>query len=466
MLKKGGQKPKSFDYDILCLGSGAGGGTAAILSARAGFKTGLVEGSELPGGQSPSLTCIPYNALLQFVSTLETVQRCAYYGINIGRLNVNWSKVQDFKKTCVDQTGINQSRESFRKNEVEIIDGYAQFIDPWKIAVNRRNVSAKKFIIATGSQPKIPEIEGLDQIDFLTYQTALDLATVPKSVFVIGGGETGCTLAEIFNACGSHVYLLDSQDCLLSREDAQVGQVEAEILKNKGVSLYLSAEIINLKEGEQKQTTVTFNYRGERKQISAEQIIVATGASPNTALNLSTAGVDFDDQGIKTNQYLQSSMSHIYAIGDVLGSPGRTPAGNYQAQVVVHNLSQGRQKNKLANPDHWLRYLALSPPLAACGMTEKELQQKKIDYRKALTPIHDLTISGLSQQKAGFIKVLCNPQGHLLGASAVMPQAAEIMTYLSLALEKNLTVADLKNHLKAFPTWSEAINLVCQKIMR
>ena len=422
-----GRKPTSFDYDIICIGSGSGGGLSALLAARAGYRVALVEAQETLGGNSPTKTCIPYNTLLQFVKTLETVQRSAYYGINIGRLNVSWQKVLDFKESCIQQTGVYQSSAAFTKSGVEVVTGLAQFVDPWTINVGERKLTSRRFIIASGSSPFIPRIEGLKGLDFATYQTALDFKTLPKSVFIIGGGETGCALAEFFNACNTQVYLAERSDQLLNREDLEVGQVEAEILKNKGVSLYLEASITSLSENKQKQKVVHFKYRDEEKKIAAEQIILATGLQPNTDLNLPSAGVEFDQEGIKVNRYLESSMAHILAIGDVLGPPQRTPAVNHQARSIIHNLEQKRRRDKLQfDGSLFTRYLALSPAIAACGLTEKELLQQKVSYHRGLVPIHKVTCSYLTQQKAGFVKLLSTPHGHLLGASMIIPHAPKL----------------------------------------
>ena len=462
----GGNKPKSFNYDLICLGSGSGGGLSALLAARAGYRVALVEGQETLGGSSPTKTCIPFNALLQFVKTLETVQRSAYYGINIGRLNISWQKVLKFKEDCIKQTGAFESQAVFEKNGVEIISGFAQFTNPWTITVNRRNLTAKRFIIATGGKPHVPNVSGISKVDFATYKTALDFESLPKSVFIIGAGETGCALAEFFNACNSQVYLADESSHLLKSEDLEVSQIEAEILKNKGVSLYLESQIMTLAENSQKQKVVAFSHQGERKEMAAEKIILAAGVRPNFDLNLPAAGVEFDEKGIKVNSYLESSMAHIQAIGDVVDLPKRTPAVNQQARLIVHNLGQRRQKNKLRlNPKMYTRYLALSPEVAACGLTEKELLQQKTNYRRGLVPIHKATCSYLTQQRAGFLKLLSAADGRLLGASMIIPHAGEIVSELSLALRHNLTVADLKNNLKAFPTWSEILNLACQKML-
>lgn len=457
------KKPASFDYDLICIGSGSAGGSAAVLAAQAGLKVALIEGGHL-GGDSARFSCIPVNACLQTVKSLEAVNRAPLFGLSPGRLKINWRQIMNYKDECVRQTGVLQSEETFRKAGIDVLKGFAKFIDPWTISLNRRPLKALNILIASGSKDVVPEIKGLNSAQYLTYKEVLNLPSLPTSVFIIGGGMTGCALAEILNACGSRVYLAEKRDRLLNDEDSEIGQVEAEILKNKGVNLLLNCQISQVKNKEGQQKEVVIAVEGATKNILIDQVIVACGRQPQTDLGLPDAGIAFNkDSGIAVNKYLETNLPHIYAVGDAVGHIISSRIAHYHSRLALHNMMQTKNKTKMPlNYQTFVRHLALSPEIAACGPTEQELLSRQTPYKKTISPLHQTTRSQLSRQRAGFVKILTTPRGIVLGGSIIAPNAGDMIYQLSLALQARLSVTDLKNNLKAFPTWSEALSAACQ----
>ena len=456
--------PIQFDFDLICIGSGSGGGSAAVMAARNKKKVALIEGSVF-GGESPNYSCIPINACLQAVKNFETAKNSFEIGIDTGRVNLDWERAMSFKNRCIKDTGVLESETVFEKCGVNLLNGYAKFIDPWTLSVNRRQITAAKIIIATGSTNLIPSIEGLTEKDFITYKEALQLPKPPNSLFIIGGGTTACSMAEIFNAFNCRTYLAESANNLLPREDPEVGQVLAEIFKNKGIHVLTNSKIIRVtpETGDQKKITVQEN--GDTKDIIVEKILIASGRLPQTDLNLTAAQVQFDAEGIKVNRYLETTRGHIYAVGDVIGHDMLTHLAAYHSRLALHNMNQSKAKNKTSlDCSAITRYLATSPEVAATGLTEAELKQQHLPYLKSMAPIHDLERSSLSNHQAGFVKLLCTPNKKIIGASIIAPRAAEMIAQVSLAISTGLSTSDLRNNIKAFTTWSEAFNVVCQKI--
>ena len=463
MARKTAAQPNQFDFDVICIGSGSAGGSAAVLAARKGLRVALVEGNAL-GGESPSHSSIPIHACLQAVNSLAACRNAGESGIEIGRIHPSWEKVMAFKERCIKKTGVLESATAFEKAGIQLFQGFAQFADPWTIRIDRSYVTGRQIIIATGADDYLPNISNLDEIKHLTHREALELSELPSSVFIVGGGATGCSLAEIFHSLGSRVYLAEAASNLLPREDAEVGQVEAEILKNKGVHVFTNTEIkeVTPKANDQKEIVVLET--GQKKNIVVDQLVIATGRRPRTDLNLPAAGVNFGG-GIKVNRYLQTSTKHIYAAGDVLGHDMLTYLAAYHARVVIHNILYTKAKEKMAlDYTAITRYIPLSPGVAATGLTEAELLSKQVPFKKAITPLHGLDRSYLSQQSAGFVKLLCSAdKKHILGGSIIAPAAPEMIAHLALAVSARLSVETFRNSPKAFATWPEAFNLACQK---
>ena len=464
MPKTSPRPPVQFEFDLICIGSGSAGGSAAVAAARSGLRVALVEGSTL-GGESANHSCVPVNALLQAVSDLETARNGFAAGVDAGRVSLNWEKTLAFKDDCVKSTGVSDSANAFSAAGVELLTGFAQFVDPWTINVGSRQLTGRKIIIATGSTTHVPPIEGLEKCGFITFKEALKRPRPPASLFIIGGGMTGCALAEIFNAAGSRVCLAEAAGHLLPREDQEVGQVVEEIFKTKGVNVLTTAQIGSVKLRDDGQKEIALTAKGEVKNIIVEEILVAAGRIPRLDLNLQAAGVQFDNDGIKVNRFLETTASHIYAVGDVIGHDMLTHLAAQHSRLAVHNLGQTKTKDKLGFDYAAVsRYLALTPEVAATGLTEAELHQQSLPFMKAMVPVHGLIRSRLSNRRAGFVKLLCAPDGRLVGGSVIAPSAGEMIGQLSLAINAGLGVNEFKNNLKPFTSWSEAFNLACQKI--
>ena len=465
MARKTSAQPAQFDFDLICIGSGSGGGAAAVMAAKRGLRVALVEGGEL-GGESPNYSSIPVHACLRAVHSLAAVRAASQSGIEVGRIHANWERILAFKNKCVKKTGVLESAATFEKAGIRLFRGFGRFVDPWTIYVNQGHVTSRRIIIASGAKHRPAAISGLEEVDHLRFHEALSLPELPSSLFIVGGGPTGCSLAEIFNAFGCRVYLAEAGPLLLQREDAEVGQVEAEILKNKGVHVFVGSEIKKVASRPNRQKEIVVSEANQTRQIIVDQLVLATGKIANLDLNLPAAGVTFEDEGIKINRRLETTAKHIYAIGDVVGHDMLTHLAAYHSQLAVHNLFQDKDKDKLSlDYSAVSRYLPLVPEIAATGMTESELLNQQRAYKRAVAPLHSLNRSHLSQESAGFVKLLSAADGsRLLGGSIIAPEAGEMIGQLSLAIKARLSVDTFRNNLKAFATWSEAFNLACQKL--
>lgn len=454
------KKPISYDFDLIVIGSGAGGGIAAHLAANEGKKVGIIESGQI-GGQCPNFSCIPTKALLRAAETLETVQSASRFGIRPSAVTFNYRSVQAWKEKAIHATGAQDETSAFKSENISIIKGAAHFIGPWTVSVGIRHYSAHKFLIATGSKPFIPDITGLVETGFITYKEAGNLLRLPKSVFIIGGGATAYEYAQIFSTFGSRVHIAESGAHLLSRDDPEVGDCIAATLEHRGVRVHSAARVLHV-SGSKTRKIVTFEQHGQQHRVAAEEVMVASGKTPNVDIGLENTGVYFTDDGVRVNRFMQTNKDHIFAAGDVTGSHLSTHVGMHESRTAVHNMYHHKQipVDYSAIP----RIVYGSPEVAIVGKTERELKLTGQPYQTAIAPIGILGKSITSNYTAGFVKITATHTGILLGASIVAPHASELISELTFAIQHHHYACDIANTIHPFPTWSEAIRIAAGNI--
>jgi dihydrolipoamide dehydrogenase len=316
-------------------------------------------------------------------------------------------------------------------------------------------------LIATGSQISIPNIAGLDTVNYLTPETAIDLLRPPKSLFVIGAGATGAQFAELFAIFGTKVYLGEVQKRILPREDDEVSEVVSDVFTRlRGIEVLNSARVIAVKN-EGLLVRVTYLSGETEHSVKVEKVLVATGCAPNTDIGLENAGVEYDKSGIKVDNYLNTTARNIYAAGNVLGRFNKTHSALYESRVVANNLL-GKSKiapNYAAVP----RVIWLSPEVAAVGMTEKDLTREDIKFHRSIVQNSVIPRANTANFAVGFAKILTDVKGGLLGATIVAPHAAEIINEAGLAISQGLSAQSLADVIHPFGSWSEALRLACAK---
>lgn len=461
MYKVKTKRPKHFDYDLVVIGSGSGGGVAANLSARYGKKVAIVEAGKI-GGECPNFGCVPTKALLTAAEAYRNAKESSRFGVRTAKVDYRYPSIQAWKEQAVKNTGTDEGAKAFKKAGVDIIRGRAHFLDTWTVSVGHRRLTAKKFLIAAGTYNVIPPIEGLRETGFITYKEAISLDKPPKSLFVIGGGAIGCEFSEIFNTFGSRVTIAEFAPRLLAKEDQEAGLLLERTLEDKGVTVLTNAKVIKV-SGSPGRKTVTYIKDDEEKKAIVEEVLLAAGKGAMTDMGLDNAKVHYERTGIKVNSYMQTSAKHIYAAGDVVGPYQFTHTASYQGRVAAHNM--WHKKNVKASYKAVPRCVYVSPEIAAVGATEEELVARKLEYQKAAIPISILGRSNTTGQDIGFVKVLASHTGVLLGATIVAPRAGEMIHELTLAIHKGLKARDIDETIHAFPTWSEAVRIACSKII-
>lgn len=454
------RKPQ-FDFDLIVIGSGAGGSAAASIVARKGKKVAIVEADTF-GGDSPNWSDVPTKALLHAAHLYDEARHGSRFGLRSSTLGYNYPSIRAWKDLAVKRTGAGGNRKFYENEGIATYNSPAHFLSPNEITVNRHHLSAANFLIATGSHWITPDIPGLADVGFLTPRTILQAIRPPKSLFIIGGGTIGVEVAQMMATFGTKVYLADVASRILPKEDEEVGILMERLLsETKGVSVLTQARILAV-QSQSLRKKVTYTRGGVEKSVQVDEVLVATGRSPSVDLGLENASVKYTPKGIEVNSHLQTSARHIYAAGDVLGHNQHTHSALLESRVAAHNLLN-KQK---VSPDYTgsPRLAFTYPGIASVGLSEDDCTKRDLTIKKSLAPLNMVARSNTSDFRDGFVKLIADKNGVLLGATVVAPHAAEIIHELALAIKHGLTASDVAATPHAFLSWSEAVRVAASRI--
>lgn len=454
-------KKPAFDYDLIVIGSGAGGSAAATIAARESKRVAIIEANEF-GGESPNWGDIPRRALLQAAHTYDEAKGSAMLGLRTASIGYNYPLLQHWKALAVKRIGSGNNRYHYEKQDVATYAGTAHFLSPHEITVNRRHLSAERFLIATGAHYSVPDIVGLEDSGYLTPKTILELTKPPKSLYIIGGGGMALELAQLMAIFGTQVYIAEVASRLLPNLDNEAGDLITKLLREqKGVIALTETRTLAVeKEGFGKRVTYT---RGTtEKSIRVEEVLVAAGRMPNVDLGLENASVTYTPKGIEVNDYLQTSARHIYAAGDVLGKSTQTHTALLQSRIAAHNLFK---KNKVS-PDYTAtpRLISTYPAIASVGLSEDDCLRRDLAISTAMAPLSMIARSTTAGFNDGFVKIIADKKGVILGATIVSPAAGEMIHELALAIKHRMTATEIAETPHAFLSWGEAVRVAAGKL--
>jgi len=454
-------KKVTFDFDLIVIGSGAGGSAAATIAAREGKKVAIIEADTF-GGDSPNWSDVPTKALLHVAQLYDEARHGARFGLRSATLGYNYPSLRAWKDLAVKRTGAGGNRKYYENENITTLQGTAHFLSPHEISVNRHHLSAERFLVATGSHWVAPNIQGLKDVPHLTPRTILEAMRPPKSLYVIGGGTIGVEIAQLMAIFGTKVYIAEIASRLLPREDEEVGILMERLLKEqKGVTtLTQTRTLAVVKDGIGKR--VTYTRGGVEKSVRVDEVLIATGRVPTVDLGLENASVTYTPKGIEVDANLQTSARHIFAAGDVLGHNSHTHTALLESRVAANNILH---KTKIApNYTATTRVTFTHPGIASVGLSEDDCLKRDLAINKAVAPLNIVARSNTSDFRDGFVKLITNKHGVILGGTVVAPHAAEIIHEIALAVKHELTAADLADTPHAFLSWSEAVRVAAAKL--
>lgn len=450
-----------FDFDLIVIGSGAGGSAAATIAAREDKRVAIVEADTF-GGTSPNWGDVPIKSLLHAAHLFDEARHGARFGLRTNTIGYNYPTLRAWKELAVKRTGAGGNRKYYENEGITTIHGTAHFLSPHEISVNRHTYSAASFLVASGSTPVIPDIQGLEDSDYDTPRTILEAIKPPKSLYIVGGGTTAVELAQLMATFGTKVYIAEIASRLLPGYDSEAGELLEKLLADgKGVTTLTQTRTLAI-EKENIAHRVTYSRGGTEHSLRVDAVLIASGSTPNVDIGLENAGVAYTANGIEVNDYLQTTAKHIYAAGDVLGRHSYTHTALLESRIAASNLLS---KNKLV-PDYAAtpKVIFTHPSIASVGLSEDDCLRRDLNIKKAFAPLNIIARSNTSDYRDGFVKIITDKKGVVIGATVMAPGAGELIHELTLAVKYELTAAELAATPHAFLTWSEAIRVAAAKL--
>lgn len=449
-----------YDYDLIVIGSGAGGSVGAHYAASIGKKVALFE-KEAIGGECPNFACVPTKALLHSANLYQQAKDSSLFGLAIDKLAFDYPKIHAWKNLVVNRTGASHGKAAFEKSDIHLIEHEAEFVAPHKITAGGKIYSAKKFLIATGSKVFIPPIPGLADTGYITFKKAVNFTKLPSSILIFGGGAVGCELAHIFASFNVSVTLVNRSERILSKEDKEVSDLVEALFKTEGIDVLTNTSITKVMKKEDKKLV---SLQTGHKEYSREfdEILIATGKIPNLDFKPENAGLQVNHGHIRVNRFLQTNVPHIYAAGDIVGPYLFTHTGYYQSYLAAKNAFS----LKMTLPDYRAipRCIFIRPEVASVGMSEEEANEKGIKIKKGIVGIAVVGRANTSNEMDGFVKIITDKNGVIIGASIVAPSAGEMIHELALAVKLRVKAEVIADMAHAYPTFSEAIKIACSDV--
>jgi pyruvate/2-oxoglutarate dehydrogenase complex dihydrolipoamide dehydrogenase (E3) component len=437
--------------DICVIGAGSGGLSVAAAAAQLGVSVALVERHKM-GGDCLNYGCVPSKALIAAARRAHLMRTCAPFGIVPTNPTVSYKGVHDHVHRVIAAIAPNDSAERFAGLGVRVIRAAAQFISRDTVLAGDTRIKARRFVIATGSSPAVPAIPGLDGVPYFTNETIFENGALLDHLVIIGGGPIGLELAQAYLRLGSRVTVLEALKAL-GKDDPEVSEVVLKRLRAEGVEIREGA-LVERVTGGGRLVDVHISEDGVPGVIQGSNLLVAAGRSPNVAgLNLEAAGIKYDSRGIQVGKGLVTSNSRAYAIGDVVGGPQFTHVANYHAGIVIRRALF--RLPAAVDPDiiPWVTFT--DPELAQVGLTEDAARKRKGRVNVYRWPYHENDRAQTERAAEGFIKVVTDARGKILGASIVGEHAGELIQMWSLALTRGLNIRAMTQWISPYPTYSE-----------
>ncbi len=438
-------------YDLMIIGGGSAGLTAAGLAVQFGVRVALVEKHRV-GGDCTWTGCVPSKTLLKAARVAHEMRTAREYGLSSVDPEVDLKSVMAHVRSVIAGIYEEESPEALRADGIEVFLGDTRFVDPHTLSVDGTILEARRFLLCTGGHPFLPATEGLDDVDYLTYETVWDMEALPEHLLVVGAGPVGCELAQAFRRLGANVTLLTDLDRLLPRDEPSASHVLADVFTTEGISLRFEAPAQRAW-----QDGRTIHVVAGAEELVGDALLVATGRRPNVkGLDLEQAGVSYTEQGIEVDENLRTSQKHIYAAGDCVGSYQFTHYAGWQAAMAVRNALLPGSSKGVTDLVPWTTFT--DPEVAHVGMTEAQARERfGDDVATCDWPMDKVDRARAEGDTAGFLKLVYKRDGMLLGATIVARRAGEMIHEWIMALHRGVKVGELSDVIHVYPTYSTAI---------
>ncbi|HTA85376.1 MAG TPA: mercuric reductase [Silvibacterium sp.] len=451
-------------FDAVIVGSGQAGNPLATALAKASKKTAVIESKHV-GGTCINEGCTPTKTMVASGRVAYLARRGADYGVSTGPISMDLTKVRERKREVVERFRSGNEKHLQTTDDIELIYGLGHFIGPKTLHVDlrgggTRTLEADWFFLNTGLRAAMPQIDGIQDVPFLTNESIMELDTVPENLLILGGGYIGLEFGQMFRRFGSKVTIIHIGKQLLDHEDADIAEEVQKILIEDGIEILLEAETKGA-HGSAGAVELTVKAGGKEQVVKGSQLLIAAGRKPNTdALNLSATGVELDPHGyIKVNDYLETNVPGIYSLGDVKGGPAFTHISYDDYRIVAANLLNGESRS---TRDRILPYTVfIDPQLGRIGLSESDARKQGKKIRVAKMPMTSVARAIETAETRGFMKIIVDPNTELiLGAAVLGIEGGEIATVVQMAMQGGLKYTVLRDGIFSHPTLSEGLNNV------
>jgi pyruvate/2-oxoglutarate dehydrogenase complex dihydrolipoamide dehydrogenase (E3) component len=455
--------PQPEQYEILVLGSGAGGKLLSWHLASSGRRTAVVERKWI-GGSCPNINCLPSKNEVWSAKVADLVHHAANFGLVTRPTAIDMRRVRQRKREMVDGL-VTMHLELYKASGADLIMGAGRFTAPKTLEVKlndggTRMLTADRVFLNVGTRATIPPIPGLADVEPLTNIELLEIDRLPEHLIVLGGGYVGLEFAQVYRRFGSRVTVIEHGPQLLGREDADVAEEIRHILRGDGIEVLVGTDVLQVegRSGAGVRLRVRASAGAQVEEtVAGSDILVAAGRTPNTAgIGLDVAGVQLDGRGyIKVNDRLETSAPKVWAIGECAGSPQFTHVSEDDFRIIRDNLAGGKRSTS----GRLVPYcLFTDPPLARVGLSEREAKERGIAVRVANLPMGKVLRTRTTGETAGFMKVLIEAKGdRILGFTMIGTEAGEVMAAVQTAILGGLPYTLLRDAILAHPTMAEGL---------
>lgn len=459
---QGWNKPSRFDRNLIVIGAGSGGLVSAYIAAAVKAKVTLVEQHKM-GGDCLNTGCVPSKAIIRSARLAQEMRNADHYGLGKVEPEIDFSRVMQRVHQVIDTIEPHDSVERYTKLGVEVLQGRAELISPWEVKITSAEgveqvLSARSIIIATGARPAVPDLPGLDQVEYLTSDNLWQLDKLPERLLVLGGGPIGCELAQAFARLGSRVTQVQRNARLMPREDEDASELVMQRFRAEGIELYLNTKALRFEKRADEQVLIAASPEGE-VVLPFDRVLLALGRTANVSgFGLEALGIETRDNGtLDSNGFLQTRYPNIYVVGDVTGPYQFTHVAAHQAWYAsVNALFSGFKSFKV---DYrvipWATFT--DPEVAHVGLNEQMAKAKGIPYEVTRFGIDDLDRAIADGEAYGFVKVLTVPgKDRILGVTLVGNHSGDLIAEYVLAMKHGIGLNKLLGTIHIYPTMAEA----------
>lgn len=450
-------------FDAVLIGAGQAANPLSRTLTAAGRRVALIERAEI-GGSCVNWGCIPTKAMVASARVAYLARRAAEFGVHTGEVTVRLDEVRRRKRAIVEKSRSGSERKLEKTDGLTLLRGEATFTGPHAVRVSlrdgtRRELTAPVVVINTGCRPARPDLPGLETVPALDSTSIMELEAVPDHLLVLGGGYIGLEFGQMFRRFGSRVTIVQRGAQLLGREDPDVAEAVADVLREDGIEVLLNTRTVRVAAPQPERVSLTVSDSTGERTLSGSHLLVATGRVPNTdTLNLAAAGVKTDERGfVPVNDRLETNVPGVYALGDVNGGPAFTHVSHHDNQILRENLL--RDANRTTRGRLVPFTVFIDPQFGRVGLTEREAREKGRSVRVAKMPMAHVGRPVHMSETRGFAKAVVDAEtDQILGCAVLSVEGGELMAMLQIAMMGGLAYQRLRDDMFAHPTLAEGLN--------